>query len=280
MGEYDKSSKWLIQHHGDAILRLAGINNLVRWNPRQAELVQPTQLPDGLIEAQLEGETEPDLFLIEIATYPERRVVEQVQRNLALTWLDRHLVPEVLVLVLCPRGVYRIPASHALQSRRGWASWQTGWKVVELWELPAATLLAAGDPGLVPWVATAKIDGPPEPVFEECRRVIEQTAAPDERSTLFAVTQILARLRYNDPNLISMLGGRDFMIESPLIDELRAEERQDDILRFLTVRFGPIPADIRIPLKELYNLDRLGGLIEAAALAQDLDAFRSKLQEC
>jgi hypothetical protein len=55
MQEYDKSSKWLIQHHGDSILRLAGVRDIVAWRPLQAELVQPRRLPDGLIEVRLLG---------------------------------------------------------------------------------------------------------------------------------------------------------------------------------------------------------------------------------
>ncbi|MGO9471463.1 MAG: hypothetical protein ACLQIB_42660 [Isosphaeraceae bacterium] len=39
MHEYDKSSKWLIQHHGDSILRLAGVRDIIAWRPLQAELV-------------------------------------------------------------------------------------------------------------------------------------------------------------------------------------------------------------------------------------------------
>jgi len=27
----DKSAKWLIEHHGDTILRLGGVTDLVRW---------------------------------------------------------------------------------------------------------------------------------------------------------------------------------------------------------------------------------------------------------
>ena len=41
MHEYDKSSKWLIQHHGDSILRLAGVTEIETWKPLQAELIQP-----------------------------------------------------------------------------------------------------------------------------------------------------------------------------------------------------------------------------------------------
>jgi len=47
----DKSAKWLIEHHGDAILRLGGVTDLVRWQAAAAELVLPTKLPDGLLFA-------------------------------------------------------------------------------------------------------------------------------------------------------------------------------------------------------------------------------------
>ena len=57
---YDKSSKWLIQHHGDSILRLAGIEKIAAWRPAQAEVVQPSQMPDGLLEVRLEGEARDD----------------------------------------------------------------------------------------------------------------------------------------------------------------------------------------------------------------------------
>jgi hypothetical protein len=61
MHEYDKSGKWLIQHHGDSILRLAGVDDIETWKPLQAELVQPRRLPDGLIEVRRRGESDLDL---------------------------------------------------------------------------------------------------------------------------------------------------------------------------------------------------------------------------
>jgi hypothetical protein len=42
---YDKSSKWLIQHHGDSMLRLAKIAHIQTWRPAQAEVVQPPAIP-------------------------------------------------------------------------------------------------------------------------------------------------------------------------------------------------------------------------------------------
>jgi hypothetical protein len=59
MFDYDKGSKWLIQHHGDAILRLAGIRGIVSWKPLQAEPVHPRRLPDGLIEVRAAGSPGP-----------------------------------------------------------------------------------------------------------------------------------------------------------------------------------------------------------------------------
>jgi len=44
---YDKSSKWLVQHHGDSMLWLARVRNVRAWRPAPAEVVQPRRLPMG-----------------------------------------------------------------------------------------------------------------------------------------------------------------------------------------------------------------------------------------
>ena len=56
------------------MLWLARVKNIRAGRPAQAELVQPRRLPDGLLEGRLEGETEDVPFLLEVTTYPERRV--------------------------------------------------------------------------------------------------------------------------------------------------------------------------------------------------------------
>src|SRR5207253_6642355 len=58
--QYDKSSKWLIQKHGNGILYLGGIRHVRAWRALQAELVQPSQLPDGLLEVFFHGRSTPD----------------------------------------------------------------------------------------------------------------------------------------------------------------------------------------------------------------------------
>ena len=58
----------MIQHHGDAILRLGGVDDVVSWRALQAEVVRPRQLPDVLIEVTRRGKPKPELFIVETAT--------------------------------------------------------------------------------------------------------------------------------------------------------------------------------------------------------------------
>jgi len=120
MHEYDRSSKWLIEHHGAALLRLAGLPPVYACRPAQAEVVQPRQLPDGLLEVRATADGPVEWFLVEIATYPQRRVSEQALRGALLVYLDRHQLPEVLTLVLCPKGTYRVPGVDEQHSLRDW----------------------------------------------------------------------------------------------------------------------------------------------------------------
>lgn len=98
MGTYDKSSKWLIERHGDAILWLAGVRNIESWRPLPAEVVQPRELPDGLLEVRIQGEPEPRQFILELATYPERRLTEQLTGDALLVFLAHGRLPETVAL--------------------------------------------------------------------------------------------------------------------------------------------------------------------------------------
>ena len=160
-------------------------------------------------------------------------------------YLDRKVLPEVLTLFLHPKGRIEAAGAANLESPQGWTEWRLSWKIIELWKVPADQLLAAGDVGLIPWVPLTHFEGPPEPVLRQCRDRIDRDAPPGEQENLLAVTQVLARLRYNDERLFQLFGGRKAMIESPVLQELKAEWTQGreettrrDILKFLETRFG------------------------------------------
>ena len=193
--QYDRSTKWLLQHHGDSILRLGGVGPVESWRALQADIVHPRRLPDGLLEVTLAGRTVPDLFLVEIATYAERRVPDQLADDIALVLLERRMLPEVLTVVLHTRGNARVGDSHELRSRLGWTRLAVAWRVVELWNVPAEQLLAVNDIGLIPWVPLAQFSDPPAVMLQECRRRIDQQSAPQEHANLLAVTQVLTQLR-------------------------------------------------------------------------------------
>jgi hypothetical protein len=273
----DRSSKWMIEHHGDGILRLGRVRGFRSWRPAMADVVQPRQIPDGLLEVFFPDHAEPDPFLIEIATYPDRRVAEQVLRDALIVWLARRVVPDVVTLVLQPLGTFRLEGTTELTSRHRLTRFVGSWNVVDLWTLSAEELLAANDVGLIPWVPLTQFGGPPEALVQQCRDRIDQQAPPEERANLLAVTQVMTRLRYNDPQLLALLGGSRIMIESPLIQELMAQNGHEYILTFLEGRFGTVPPELVVQLRSILDEQKLRELSRFAAQCPDLEAFRAKI---
>ncbi len=184
----------------------------------------------------------------------------------------------------------RIDRALILPSEAGFTSIEVSWKVVELWKVPAAELLAAGDIGLIPWVPLAQFDGPPEPIFRECRERIERDAPEEERENLRVVTHFLAGLRYNDPGVFQLLGGKEAMlkVKSPLlrkiIDEATQEGRRDGerqateraLVRVLMARFGAEAEAMKTALRSI-SVARLEDLLVFASACPDLDAFRKRI---
>lgn len=280
--KFDRGSKWLIQRHGDSILRLGGVTDVVSWKPIAAELVQPKQLPDGLLEVFLAAEpAKPAPFLIEIATYPEERLIEQVVRDAMLVFLDRREVPDVVTLILRPKGNLRIADRQVFASIGGTTRVEISWRVVELWNVRAEKLLEIGDIGLVPWIPLTQFAEPPEAMLAECRRRIDAGAMPDEHESLLVVSQILAQLRYNQEALLQLFGGRTAMIESPLIQEIVtevvAEKVQGVIEAILASRFTAVPPEISLELRTIDDAEKLQELGVAAARCVNLAEFRARL---
>ncbi len=179
-----------------------------------------------------------------------------------------------------PKGHVEPAGAADLKSRHGRTKWRLSWKIVELWKVPASQLLAAGDVGLIPWVPLTYFDGPPEPVLRQCRDRIDRDAPPDEQENLLAVTQVLARLRYNDEGLFQLFGGRKAMIESPVLQELKAEWTLENtrtvILKFLEARFGVAARTLEAELRTLPE-DKLDEVLKLAATCRSLASFRKKL---
>jgi hypothetical protein len=275
--EYDKSSQWLIQYQGASILRVAGESGIVSCRPAKPDLVQPHRIPDGLLEVTLEGETEPNLYLVEIETRPDLRKLDALADDLMLLWLGRKVLPELVVLVLTQGDGTRLHPRRQVVRRRGWSRLEASWHTVELWKEPAKDLLAVNDVGMIPWVPLAKFDGPAEPLLEECRERIDRDAAPQQKGNILAVTQVLMRLKYNDPGLFEIFGGEKAMIESPLIQELLAKWAHNYIVILLEARFGSVPPELATQLRTILDEDKLDELVRRAGTCPTLGAFETFL---
>lgn len=184
-------------------------------------------------------------------------------------------MPEVLVLVLHPEGNVRV-----VRSAQGTTELRARWRVVELWTLSAADLLATGDPGIMPWVPLACIDGPPEPVLQACRRIIDDKAKSDEHENLLSVTEVLAGLRFGQAILGAVFGERKIMVnlfkESSVLHGFLADRWHQTILNILPKRFGAVPPETTA-LKLLEDDDRLQELNVLAATCTNLVEFHQAL---
>ena len=222
----DRSGKWLIDHHGDAILKLCGITGFTTWKAVMSETVAPRRLPDGLIEVRFPNQTDPTLILVEIETYPGNDVDSQVLDDLMLIAVDKKVVPEVVSLVLKPKGNLTVSGTAAVTSRSGRVRLSGSWSVIRLWELDAETLFSAGDPGLIPWVPLTKTTLSADELMTRCRDRLAQVPKPSDRAGLMAVTQLLAGLAFPDRRFLNLFGGAKAMIESPVYDEMVGLIRQ------------------------------------------------------
>jgi hypothetical protein len=276
--EFDKSSKYLVQRQGKGILWLGGARDVRLCRALQAELVQPRRLPDGLLEVFFRRRSKPDHVLVEVATYADKRVLKQALDDLTLAYQQLGSLPELLMLVLRPKGQFRVLGSHNVQSRLQWSQLACRWRVVELWTLQAQDLLAAGDVGLVPWVPLTHFEGPPEPVLESCRKRIQLQADVQDQANLLAVSQILAMLRFPEPELLKLLGGEKAMIESPLVEQLIAKNNHELIEDTLVVRFGAVESELRQQLRAVTNLKKLKKLHRVAVKCPDIETFKEQLR--
>src|SRR5262249_46325197 len=154
--------------------------------------------------------------------------------------------------------------------------------VIELWTLSAEELLATPDVSLAVWALLAKFDGPPEVLLQRCRTRIDRDGG-EQRENLLAVAQVYAKLHFDKPEWLSILGGSTMFINSPLVQEVVAKTelatRKQTIREFLEARFGSLSANIPAALEQVKEGERLTRLIRQAATCKDLEAFEKQLRQ-
>lgn len=274
---FDIGSKWLLHNQGKGALLVGGFKDVQRIELMPGEIVQNRKSPDGLLRVYPAGQRRPHYVLIEIATYAEKRALRQALDDLTSSYQTLGHLPELLMLVLRPKGRFRISGRHAVRSTLGLSRLEVEWKTVELWTLPAAEFLVQGDVGVMPWVPLMDFSDPPENLLERCAERIEREAHPKDRADLFAVSQVMAELRFPNRELLKLLGGKEPMIESPILQKMMAETMHKGILALLKDRFGTVPQRVTKPLRVIIDEKKLQALNILAAKCPDLETFRQAL---
>ncbi len=274
---YDMGSKWLLHNQGKGALLVGGLTDVRRYQPMPGEIVQNRKYPDGLLQVFLGSEQKPHHVLVEVATYPEKRALKQALDDLTLAYQTLGHLPELLMLILFPRGKFRIAGQHEVHSKLGLSRLSVEWKPVEVWTLPAEEFLAQGDVGVVPWIPLMQFAGPPEALLQRCAEKIERDAHPRDRADLLAVAQVLTGLRFPAPELLRFLGGEKPMIESPILQKMIATTIQELILDALTDRFGTVPVEVSEHLRKVLDEKKLRKLNRIANKCPTLEAFREAL---
>jgi hypothetical protein len=274
---FDIGSKWLLHHQGKGTLLVGGLKGVRRYLPMPGEIVQSRKNPDGLLQVYLGREPKPHHVLVEVATYPEKRAQKQALDDLTLAYNTLGHLSELLMLVLRPKGTFRISGTYEVRSKLGLSRLEAEWRPVEVWTLLAEKYLAEGDAGVTPWVTLMQFDGPPEVLLERCAQKIQREAHPRDRADLLAVAQVLTELRFPHPDLLRLLGGKDTMIESPLLQKMMAQRVHELILDALKDRFGTVPRDVTKQLAEVLDDKKLRHLNRVANKCPDLEAFREAL---
>jgi hypothetical protein len=148
--------------------------------------------------------------------------------------------------------------------------------------LSAEELLRAPHIGIVPLVSLARYEGSPEVLLRRCRDRIDREGGR-QRENLLAVAQMFARLHFDRPEWLDILGGRKVMIESPIFREYGAEcERAGQvevIVHILQDKFGPVGDEISAALGLLKEKEKLLRLSLHAASCGSLQDFAERLRD-
>ncbi|MPY89307.1 MAG: DUF4351 domain-containing protein [Luteitalea sp.] len=253
---YDQTLKFLADIDPEALLRVLGalapdVPAVVTPVPR--DVSAPVRLPDLLYDVSTaEGVR---VAHVEVQTRDEAAMDDRVLEYAVLGWLRLRKPIDTYLLVLTPRGGARRSPSRVVV-RAGGLVIVVRYRVVRLWDMPAAQVLAAGRPSLLPFVPLMRRTE--TEVLEALRRL---RAIPDDRlrRELAGRFALLGGLRYNKTDLLMLVEERGMVTLEDLREssfyqyileegERKGQERGFErgeaalLQRLLERRFGPLPS--------------------------------------
>ena len=106
----DRSANWMLEHHAGSLLRLSGITNFTACRAASNVIAYPKRIPDGLIDVMFADRVEAVPFLLEIESYPDSDCLRQLREDAAIVLLSRGVLPDILLVVLAPKGNLIVPS--------------------------------------------------------------------------------------------------------------------------------------------------------------------------
>ena len=246
--------------------------------------------------AKVEVEGEHFVLLVEFQTRWENDVP---QRTLGYSWrvYERYELPIYPVVV-----VFR--KSGALRDRLDLRALELEvlrfrFRVVPVWELDAAKVVAQQWMGLYPLLPLMKWEGKEaETVLQESQElVLSQIAERERRADAYVALRVLSGIRYPVSLIDRILRRKKIMLESPVYQEILQEGRamgweagleegktmglelgqearlREDVLEVLEVRFEMVPYQVEEQVSRLRGRKTLEGLHRKAVLVESLEAF-------
>lgn len=274
----DRIGKWLLTHHGDAILRLPGLTGFTEWKPLQPETVAPRRLPDGLIEVRFPSEPDPVLVLVEIESYADADADRQLFEDIQVVSLIRGVVPETICQPLKQKGRAVVSGRSERLSRHNRTRIAASWQVIELWKLKADDLLAMGDPGVIPWVPLTRSDAKPEDLMARCRAEIERVPDRRDRESLLVSAEIMSLLAFGRHGFNFHEGSiMSSIFDDPNFDFLQPRFVNNFIYKSLQRRFGDVPKERVGKLFTILDEKKQEVVMQKAITCPDLDSFVAAL---
>ena len=220
------------------------------------------------------GAQSPWLAHFELQASRDRRLPFRLLQYHALL-LHRHELPVETTVVLLRPAADGPEMSGRLEQRGGAGGVTVSFtfRVVRLWQRPVEELLGGGL-GILPLAPLAAVEPADLPdVIQRLDERFRREADPATVADLWAATQLLLGLRYDDDQIRGLVRAMSWLRESStyraILDEGRAEglsqgrviEARRVVLELGTEKLGPPTATVIRALEDLDDLDALERLI-------------------
>ncbi len=248
--------------------------------------------------ARVSRDQEEALLLLEFQT---RWEADMPRRMASYTWrlYERYELPVYpVVAVLRPGG-------RLLQEWRmrtwGQEVARCAFRVVPVWEIDAAAVIAAGRTGLYPLLPLMRWAEPaPDRILEQSQALIlEQVAERETRADAYVALQVLSGVVYPPELVQAIMKREELMLESPvyaqIIEQGRAQGHKEgwqggreegwenalheNILTLLTLRFGAVPEELAAQVRQVKGVERLEALFRRAALVDSVASLAREVPE-